>query len=141
MDVYGKPSVQNDRELYEDFKRDQARLREQYAGAATGTGKDKVGKRGPTNSEFHYAQMQKFSKYEAKSANPHENKFNIFDRQTTKQVPKTRDRFTSNPLAQLLNPDIKKREVVKDQRFKHDKLDISDIAGTNVDVYRKYKNL
>ena len=73
--------------------------------------------------------------------NPDDNKFNIFERQTTKQVPKTRDRFTHNPLAKLLNPDIQKREVANINRFKHDKLDITDIEGTNVDVYKNYKNL
>jgi len=26
-------------------------------------------------------------------------------------------------------------------RFRHDKLDVSDIEGTNVDTYKKYKKL
>lgn len=73
--------------------------------------------------------------------NPHENKFNIYERKTTQQVPKTRDRFTHNPLAKLLNPDIQKKTTENKERFRHDKLDVSDIEGTNVDVYRKYKKL
>ena len=55
-------------------------------------------------------------------------------------MPKTRDRFTHNPLAKLLNPDIQKKTEGA-VRFRHDKLDVSDIEGTNVDTYKKYKKL
>ena len=55
-------------------------------------------------------------------------------------MPKTRDRFTHNPLAKLLNPDIQKKADGA-VRFRHDKLDVSDIEGTNVDTYKKYKKL
>lgn len=96
MDVYGKPSVQNDRQIYEDFKAEQARLREQYAGAPSKNYK----------GAMHYSEKSGFSKYKKQHMNPNENKFNIFERQTAVQVPKTRDRFTHNPLAKLLNPDI-----------------------------------
>ena len=96
MDVYGKASVQNDRQIYEDFKAEQARLRDNYAGAASNNNK----------GMFHYASNAGFTKYKKQNMNPDDNKFNIFERSTTKEVPKTRDRFTHNPLAKLLNPDI-----------------------------------
>ena len=44
-------------------------------------------------------------------------------------------------MANLLNPEIKNKKVANDDRFQHDKLDISDIAGTKGDVYRKYRNI
>ena len=68
-----------------------------------------------------------------------ENKFNIYERKVTKEIPKTRDRFIGNAFSQLLAPDIAKTAAKR--RFDHDKLNISDIPGSNVDTYGKYKRI
>jgi hypothetical protein len=68
-----------------------------------------------------------------------ENRNNIFERKMKQAVPKTRDRFVSNPFVQLVAPERKQ----KVEGYIHDKLDISDIKGTKVDTYQagKYKNI
>ena len=48
-----KLGIQNDRQIYEDFKRNQESLRKAYAGAASKNDK----------GEFHYAKKSGFEKY------------------------------------------------------------------------------
>ena len=40
----------------------------------------------------------------------------------------------------MLQPNIQQKEI-NHEGYKHDKLDVTDIKGTNSDVYKKYKNL
>jgi hypothetical protein len=58
-------------------------------------------------------------------------------------MPKTRDRFISNPFTQLVNPEAKAAKYQGNSNYKTDKLDISDIKGTKVSSYEheKYKKL
>lgn len=53
-------------------------------------------------------------------------------------MPRTRDRFIHNPLANLIAPSIAKKEVIKNN-YVHDKLDVSDIHGTKGDLYGLHK--
>lgn len=46
------------------------------------------------------------------------------------EVPKTRDRFISNPMVQLINPERKDDKVKRLRGYMHDKLDVNDIQGT-----------
>jgi retron-type reverse transcriptase len=69
---------------------------------------------------------------------PQVNKFNIYNREGPRQIPKTRDRFINQAFSQLLAPSIKEKAP---ERFAHDKLNTNDIVGTNPDVYRKYKGI
>lgn len=55
-------------------------------------------------------------------------------------MPKTRDRFIHNPLANLLNPKIADKNETK-QIYKHDKLDVSDIHGAKGDVYGRQRSI
>ncbi len=48
----------------------------------------------------------------------------------------TRDRFTNNPFTQLMGP-----SDVKSKRFIRDKLNITDIEGSQPDVYKKQRNI
>ena len=133
----GLPAVQNDRQLYEDFKAQQALLRQRYAGANSKN----------DASKMHYGtDNSKFSVYVDRSPDfkPMENKKNIYERKLTRhQMPKTRDRFIANALTQLLAPDITKtgeeKKKLVEERYHHDKLKISDIPGTNVNLHGKKK--
>ena len=58
---------------------------------------------------------------------PQVNKFNIYERQGAREIPKTRDRFIGNAFSQLIAPQIKERS---NDRFNHDKLNTKDIVGT-----------
>ena len=53
-------------------------------------------------------------------------------------MPKTRDRYISNPLSSILQPKIAARLEAKNY-FHHDKLDVRDIEGTNSNTYGKLK--
>ena len=68
-----------------------------------------------------------------------ENTKNIYERKLTKEIPKTRDRFIGNAFSQLLAPDIARTAAKR--RFDHDKLNVKDIHGANVDTYGKYKRI
>lgn len=96
-------SVQNDREIYEDFVRRQNDLKQQYAGAGSNN----------MASMAHYNAKSGFEKFKEVSHNPTINRNNVFERSTQKTVPKTRDRFIHNPLANLLNPKIADKQETK----------------------------
>ena len=55
-------------------------------------------------------------------------------------MPKTRDRFVKNEFTKILNPGIEEN-TMKRARFNHDKLDVKDIEGTNVDTYGRQKRI
>jgi len=61
----------------------------------------------------------------------------VYARQAHPQIPPTRDRYVKNPFTQILQP----VEVAKSKRFLRDKLNISDIPGAQVDVYKNYRNI
>jgi hypothetical protein len=44
-------------------------------------------------------------------------------------------------MANLLNPEIKKKQMVKEENYKHDKLNVGDISGTNSNTYGKHKSI
>lgn len=89
-EAYGLPrAIGNDRAIYEDFLNAQEKLRAKYAGA--GSGND--------NSMANYNAKSGFEKFKEQNYNPGVNRFNVFERQGTKEVPKTRDRFIHNPLS------------------------------------------
>jgi len=83
----------NDKQIYQDFVADQHRLRQQYAGAGAKN----------NNSAANYNAMQGFEQFKEQRYDPNSNRYNVFARKQTRQLPKTRDRFISNPLTQLLN--------------------------------------
>ena len=112
----------------------QKKLRENFAGAAS--------KNNVSNFNYNWGKVARsgFEKHKDVSYSPLENRNNIFERKMKQEVPRTRDQFVSSAFTQLLNPEIKKK-VKEHDPYKHDKLDITDIKGTNVDTYGKYKNL
>lgn len=126
-DPYGKPnSIQDDRQIYEDFVLQQKMLRQNYAGAASKTDK----------SNLHYASKSGFEKFKEQYYEPEQNQKNIYERKLNQMtVPRTRDQYVKNPLTKLLQPRIESIRATKDERFIHDKLDIRDIKGTEVKTY------
>ena len=108
-------------------------MRQAYAGNASGNNK----------GDFHYNQKAGFEKFKEVNHSPADNKNNIFERKLTQAMPKTRDRFISNPFTQLVNPEAKAAKYQGNSNYKTDKLDISDIKGTKVSSYEheKYKKL
>ena len=112
----------------------QKKQRENFAGAAS--------KNNVSNFNYNYGQVSKsgFEKHKDVSYVPAENRNNIFERKMKQPVPKTRDQFISSAFTQLLNPEVAQRDKVKEQ-YKHDKLNIKDISGTDPDTYGKYKKL
>lgn len=131
-DAYGHPhSIQNDRAIYEDFKARQQRMKEQFAGKGSNN----------NNSISNYDAHTGFERFKEANYDPHENRFNVFERKTQQQVPKTRDRFICNPLANLIQPNIKEKERVRNENYLHDKLDVSDIRGTKGNTYGKQKEI
>lgn len=53
-------------------------------------------------------------------------------------MPVTRDRYKKNPLSGLIQPKIKE-QYTPDEYFKHDKLNISDIEGAQVDTHGHHR--
>lgn len=66
---------------------------------------------------------------------PENNKNNIYARKLQGQVPATNSQFAENPLTKMLQP----VNITKSKRFARDKLNITDIPGAQVDVYKKYR--
>ena len=105
-------------------------LRENYAGAASNNNMSTmqygIGKPG-------------LAKYQQIQYNPNENKKNIFERKTNRPVPRTRDQFQQSAFTQILGPQPDASRA--DERFKHDKLNVTDIAGSVPDTHGKYKRI
>jgi hypothetical protein len=56
-------------------------------------------------------------------------------------VPKTRDRYIKNAFAQMLQPKIVEHKSFANDHYKTDKLDVSDILGTNTNTYGNKKRI
>lgn len=127
-------SIQNDRQVYLDFMENQKRLRENYAGAASNNNVSQI--------QYGGQNQDQFKKHREQEYKPNKNRFNIFQRDGARQIPKTRDRFVANAFSQLIAPQIAdKRKEVSNERYHHDKLNVSDIHGTNPNTYGRLKNI
>lgn len=124
---YGnKLAFQNDKDVYHDFISRQEQLKNKFAGAASNNN--------IAADYYNSIQHQGFKKFKEANHDPTHNRFNIFERSTKYEVPKTRDRFIHNPLANLIAPTISKKETTK-EGYKHDKLDVKDIDGAKPDIH------